>query len=273
MPDQLFATDFTARTGTQQPFEDAYIFEQRDPLDQTLLHDIETELAAITGCARKDRVKLTVCNTEQWRKVVEAYVPAGIHRQGLAKNFRVLKDPRNPRHLYVGPSAVSGLNDRQSTVVTDLVHQMINALDVTSNQAFERGAADLIAAEIGQRLDLPIFTPIYPAERQFVSTIIEAVRKVDEDPAELLGLLKRKPSAFFKRIRESGFYRWWENSARNSDQLVQYVDLIASITSPNAQLEGSFMAWAYQCASIYVDYRIEQRRKAQLGAAARWADN
>ena len=270
MPDQLFATDFSADTGTQQqPFEDAYIFEQRNPLDQTLLHEIETELAAITGCAKKDRVKLTVCNTEQWQKVVNAYVPIGAQRQGLAKHFRVLRDPRNRRHLYVGPSAVSGLNDRQTTVVADLIHQMINALDVTSNQAFERGAADLLAEEIGRRLDLPAFPAIYPQERQFVATIIEAARKVDEDPYELLGLLKRKPSAFFKRIRECGFYRWWENSVRSSDQLSQYVDLVASITSPNAQLEGSFMAWAHQCASIYVRYRSEQRRKAQ----ARWADN
>lgn len=269
MSGQLFQ-DQSTHTGVQQRFdEDALIFEDRNPLDQTLLREIETELAAITGCTRKERPRLTVCNTEQWNAVLAKHVPQRLHKQGMVKHFRVLKDPKDPRHLYIGPSALSGLNEGHSTVVTDLVHQLIGVIGQHSNQAFDRGAADLLAAEVGRRLELDMHPGLYPSEQEFVKTIIEAVRRVDEEPVSLIGLLKRKPESFFARVRDSGYYRWWAASAAENDQLSRYVDLISSITAPSAQLEGSFMAWAQQCAGIYVEYRQQQRRNALAGAAKR----
>jgi hypothetical protein len=270
MTTQLFDTDFTTEAAAQQRFDDdALIFEERNPLDPTLLHEIETELAAITGCTKKNRVRLTVCSTNEWNQVVAKFVPQRLHKQGMVKHFRVLKDPQDPRHLFVGPSALSGLNDGHSTVITDLVHQMIAALGSPSSQAFDRGAADLLAAEVGRRLEIAVFPDIYPEEQRFLSTLIDAVRQVDEDPIELLGLLKRKPDEFYARLRQSGFYRWWEGSARENDVLSQYVDLISSIAAPSAQLEGSFMTWAQNCAEIYCDYRVQQRKNALAGAAKR----
>lgn len=245
--------------------EDAFIFQETNPLDEELLEEIRTELQELTGCSKKDQVKITVLTTQQFQRALRAIVPRRLHDRGLAKNFRVLRDPKDRHHLFVGPSALSGLNDGHSTVVSDLIYQMIASEGAELNLAFERGSADLLAEQIGKKTDLTVFTDIYPAEQKFVSTIIEAMRESDEDPLELLGLLKRSPNQFFTRLRNSGFYRWWESSAKANDQLSRYVDLISSITSPSAQLEGSFMQWAQQCAEIYCDYRTQQRKNALAG--------
>ena len=246
--------------------EDALIFQERSPLDEKLLEDIQAQLQELTGCTKKDRVRVTVLTTEQFQRALRTIVPKRLHDRGLAKNFRVLRDPRDPHHLFVGPSALSGLNEGHSTVVSDLIYQLISAQGQRTNQAFERGIADILAANISQQLGLPLFANIYPAEHRFVSTIIEAIRQTDEDPMELVALMKRSPTQFYTRVRQSGFYKWWEGSAKGNDQLSRYVDLISSITSPNAQLEGSFMQWAGQCAGIYCDYRAQQRKNALSGA-------
>lgn len=265
---QLFDTHVT--TAAQQRFDDdALILQDHNPLDETLLRDIETELAAITGATKRERVRLTVCSTREWNAVTARFVPQRLHKQGMVKHFRVLKDPKDPRHLYISPSALAGLNEGHSNVIIDLVHRMISAAGTPSSQAFDRGVEDLLAAELARRLELPGFPGIYPDEQQFVSTIIEAVRRVDEEPVALLGMLKRDPQEFFARVKESGFFSWWQASAAADDALSRYVDLIESITAPNAQMEGSFMAWAQQCAGIYSDYRAQQRRNALAGAAKR----
>lgn len=266
MAESLFDELRARSETTTQVDEDALIFQGTNPLDEELLIDIQSELLDLTSCAKKDRVTVTVLTTQQFQRALRAIVPRRLHERGLAKNFRVLRDPKDRHHLFVGPSAISGLNDKHSTVTSDLIYQMIAAEGAELNLAFERGSSDLLARELSKRMNLPVFTDIYPAEQKFVSTIIEAIREVDEDPLELLGLLKRSPNQFFTRLRESGFYKWWEGSARSNDQLSRYVDLIGSITSPSAQLEGSFMQWADQCAEIYCEYRAQQRKNALSGA-------
>ena len=248
-----------------QSDEDALIFQDRNPLDEQILEDIKERLNELTGCQKKDQVRVTVLTTQQFQRALRTIVPRRLHERGLAKNFRVLRDPRDSHHLYVGPSALAGLNEGQSTVVSDLIYQMISSQGQSTNQAFERGAADLIAQKIAGDMGLKLFSDIYPAERKFVMTIVEAIRETDEDPAELIALIKRSPNQFYSRLRQSGFYKWWSSSAKGNDQLSQYVDLISSITSPGAQLEGSFMQWAEQCATIYCDYRAQQRKNALSG--------
>jgi len=269
MAESLFDEIRERSQNITQADEDALIFYDRSPLDEELLEKIQTQLQELTGCQKKDRVTVTVLTTEQFQRALRTIVPRRLHDRGLAKNFRVLRDPRDPHHLFVGPSALAGLNEGHSTVVSDLVYQLISAHGQKTNQAFDRGVADLLAADLAQQLGLPLFTDIYPAEKKFVSNIIEAIRDLDEDPIELIALLKRSPNQFYTRLRQSGFYKWWEGSAKSNDQLSRYVDLISSITSPNAQLEGSFMQWAGQCAEIYCDYRAQQRKNALSGGKSR----
>jgi len=246
--------------------EDAIIFQGTNPLDEELLQELQQQLTEITECAKKEQVRVTVLTTQQFQRALREFVPRRLHTRGLAKNFRVLRDPKDRHHLYVGPSAISGLNEGQSTVTSDLIYQLISAEGAKLNLAFERGSSDLLARELGRSSKLPMFTDIYPAEQKFVASIIEAIRGTDEDPLLLLGMLKSSPNQFFARLQQSSFYGWWEKAAKDNDQLSHYADLIASISAPSAQIEGSFMQWAEQCAEIYCDYRIQQRKNALAGA-------
>lgn len=249
--------------------ESLAIFEQHNPLDEKLLREIETELVALTGASRSSRARVTVLGVQEFKAAVNSLMPSRLRERGLAEHIRVFSHPHDPHQVYVGPSALSGLNEGHRNVTSDLVYALIDAFGSGSNLAFERGAADMLAREVADRLELDIYTDHYPAEREFVETIIDAVKPIDTDSLELVGLLKRNPRQFFRMIRESKFYEWWVARVKQ-DGHSEYVDLIASLTSPTAQLEGSFTAWAQQCAAIYRDYRLSQQAKGQAGAAARW---
>jgi hypothetical protein len=249
--------------------EDSYLFEERNPLDESRLHEIETELTALTGCAKADRVRVTVLGLEDFQRAVRRIVPKRMVERGLAAHIRVLHDPRDSHHIILGPSALAGLNEGHTNVVTDLVYHLLSATGKSSNQAFERGIADILAREIAQRLELDIFSDHYPQERAFVEAVVEAVKGHDESIAEVVGAMKKNPRQFFQTMRESGFFSWWTEAIKSQDRLSPHVNLIQSMTAPNAQLEGSFMTWAGQCASAYRDYRIEQRRKSKLSVAKR----
>ncbi len=263
----------TRQAGAQQVLSgDAFhLGEDEDhALDDTLLREIETELAAVTGCQRKDRVRITVARSvADFQRFVRQHVPRRAQQRGIAAHIRVVRDSTDPHHLIVGPSALAGLNDGHSTVITDLVYMMIEAAGQPASLAFDRGASDILAAELARRMNLDILTDFYPAERRFAEAVIEAVKGVDQDPIELVALLKRSPRQFFKEVRESGFYKWWAGEVKQDANFSQYVDLTASLASPNAQMEGSFMEWAAQCAGVYRDYRAQQRQNALAGAAKR----
>lgn len=269
MADQLFRELDTREQSQQKLQTDTFIFEERNPLDETLLRQMESELNQLVGASKTTAVRITVLGHEDFQRAVRRIVPKRLQDKGLDRHFRVIADPRDPHHLYVGPSALAGLNDGHANVINDLVYHMVGACGAASNQAFERGAADLLAKHIAKQFKLDIFTDHYPEERKMVEAVIDAIREHDQDPLELVCLLRRNPKEFFSRVRNSSFYRWWEGSVKRDDRLSAYVNLIASLTSPNAQLEGSFMAWAKQCAEYYRDYREQQRRNALAGAAKR----
>lgn len=264
--------DIRQRHGIQESLiGDSFVFQERNPLDQTLLHQLADELVDITGAQKADRVRITVLGTEDYNRALREIVPRRLIDRGLGHHFRVLADPRDPHHIFVGPSALSGLNDRHPNVMTDLIYHLIAATGKPSSLAFERGAADLLAAEIARRFDLNIFTDQYPQERRMLEAIIGAIKGFDEPEAEIVGLLKRSPTHFFRLVKGSGFYRWWEGSCQADERLAPYVGLVATIASPAAQMEASFMAWAESCAALYRDYRLQQRANAIAGAQKRQA--
>jgi hypothetical protein len=271
---QTLFRDLQLKEATQERVQgDAYLFEERNPLDETKLREIETELTALTGCTKADRVKITVLGLEDFQRAVRRIVPKRLIDRGLAAHVRVLHDPRDPHHVIIGPSALAGLNDGHANVVTDLLYHLIAATGKPSNQAFERGIADLLAREIADRLGLDVFSDHYPEERAFVEALLEASKPdLDDDLMDTVGVFKKNPKTVYNAIYDSSFYDWWANSVARDDALSAYVDLLRSMTAPNAQLEGSFMLWARQCAEAYRDFRLEQQRKGKLSAAKRRAE-
>lgn len=268
---QQVLNDIRQRQGIQESLvNDMYAFGQhQNPLDQTLLHQLNTELTTMTGASRSQRARITVLSTEDYNRAVREIVPRRLIEKGLAHHFRVLADPRDPHHIFVGPSALSGLNDRHPNVITDLIYHLIAATGRPSSLAFERGAADILAADLAARFDLDIFTDQYPNERRLLETVAEAMKADSETVVEVVGAMKHNPSAFFQKLKASSFYRWWDHAVRSTDGYSPYIDIVTSLASQTAQMEGSFMEWARACAQVYVNYREQQRERGRAGAAKR----
>ncbi len=222
---------------------------------------------AIVGGTKANRAVLTVCNHAEYQQALNSITSERMRAKGLHRHLNVVANPSNPRQLFIGPSAVAGINDGHSNVVSEVVYALIAASGNPSNQTFERGSADLIAQELKARLGLDIFTENYPAEREFTLSFIEAIKDTDEEVSDVLGLLRRSPRQFFQKTRGSIFYRWLATQMKKDDSLSPYLNLLGTMSTPGGQIDGNFRPWVKQCADLFVNYRRQQSEKAQ----ARWA--
>lgn len=269
MAETLFQ-NLNLKEGTRQKIQnDAMWFEEKNPLDETLLREIEQQISDLTACGEREKVKITVLGLDDFQRAVKSIVPRRLLDRGLANHIRVLHDPRNPHHVMIGPSALAGLNEGHMNVVTDLVYHLLSATGYSINEAFDRGVSDILAGEIAKKLGLEVFSNHYPQERAFVQSIVEAVKGLDQSVVEVVGIIKSDPKSFYTMVKNSSFYRWWTEQVQAADSRSIYVNLIQSMMSPNAQLEGSFMNWAGQCAKVYRDYRLEQQRRGRMAAKKR----
>lgn len=244
----------------------------RNLLSEERLEELIGALDAITDVPSNQRCEVSVLSLDDFNQVVKQMVPRRLLDKGLGAHFRAITDPGYNHRVFVGPSALAGLNEGQTTVITDLTYQLIAATGCDLPLLFERGSADMIARQLKEELDLNIFTDHYPAERFLVEQLIEAVRELDEDPIELVGLMRRSPKQFFERLHQSGFWQWWSESvtadAAYSDI---YGTLLERLTRKSLRLDPAFLAWASSCATTWVEYRAQQRRNALAGAAKRAA--
>lgn len=254
----------------QETLLDGWIFDQPNPLDPTLLYDLVENLNQVMDCAPEHQARITVLSVDDFQSAVKRVLPPRLIAAGLASHFRVLVDPRDPHHIMIGPSALAGLNEGHANVVADLVYHLIDAYGIPTNLAFERGAADLIAAAVSKRMGLVIFTQQYPADAAFLSDVIEAIRRKGQSPLQLIGMLKRDPNAFFGQMSKSPFLKWWVASCRQDPRLAHFVDTIRNLPLPSTQPDELFMQWAAQCASVFAEYRVqarEVRKRKRLATA------
>lgn len=251
---------------------DQLVLGEHNPLSEELLREMLTELAAVTAIPANQRAQVTVLDLPDFDEMVQKMLPRRLLDKGLAAHFRVVTDPGYKHRVFVGPSALAGLNEGQGTVITDLAYQLIAATGCDLPLLFERGSADLLAGELAERLGLNLYSDHYPAERHLVEQLIEAIRELDEEPIELVGLMRRSPKQFFDRLHQSSFWQWWLESVTADPAFAGiYGQLLERLSRKSLRLDPTFLAWAASCASTWVEYRQQQRRNALSGAAKRAA--
>jgi hypothetical protein len=251
---------------------DQMVLGETNPLSEELLSEALTELAAITGAPSNQRAQTVCLDLPEFQDAVEKMLPRRLLDKGLGAHFRAITDPSYKHRIFVGPSALAGLNEGQGTVITDLMYQLIAATGCDLPLLFERGSADLIAAQLAENLGINIYTDHYPAERLLVSQLIEAIRERDEQPIELVGLMRRSPKQFFERLHSSGFWQWWNDSIIADPAYSDlYGRLLERLTRKSLRLDPTFLGWATSCATAWVEYRRQQSRNALSGAAKRAA--
>lgn len=197
--------------------DDAFFLEDIDLADETELRRLIGLVDELLGVRRG--VRVSVLSAEQWQTAVERIVPAGL-RRGLIPHLHVLRDPRDPDHLLVGPSALSGLNEHSRQITAEVAYAVIRAGQISLTPLFDHGSADLLAAQLARRIELSFFTSNYPAEARLVRALISTLRaEYGFSENDWVILLRSKPERFFLALRRSQFMTFLLSCARARPQI------------------------------------------------------
>src|ERR1035437_4605403 len=236
--------------------EDLIVLDTIDLQDEAPFLDlVKTINRLVAKNSGMHEATVTILGDEHWQAVLQSIVPTKLLNRGLGKHFNILIDPRNRRHVLVGPGAVGNIAEKNKTGYSEVVYTLLNATGAASNEVLERGCADLLAQAISKKMKVNFYAKNYPGEADFVLDLIKSFKPEGDPLLPWVLLVKNDPEKFFTELKKSKFYRWWENFAKKKDALSQFTRLFDSLSSSNGQLEGSFLQWAQVCTKRYVQYR------------------
>ncbi|WP_217924676.1 hypothetical protein [Miltoncostaea oceani] len=204
---------------------DLFLGEDVDLSDETVLRNLQRVIEEVVGSARG--VRISVLSADQWLTAVDRLVPASL-RRGVRQHFHILADPKKRGHLLVGPATLAGLNEKSCQITAEVTYAILKSGTPAPPPLYQRGSADLLAEEVAQRIEVPIFTHNYPREARFCAEMISMLQ-IDHagfERREWLGTLMTSPRQFFLAVRKSRF----------SDRLLEAVKqdeaLLARLEAP-----------------------------------------
>lgn len=197
---------------------DLFLGDDIDLNDETVLRDLQTAVASAVGASRG--VRISVLSTDQWLTAVDRLVPKAL-RRGVRQHFHVLGDPKSRSHLLVGPTTLAGLNENSHQITAEVVYAILKAGRPVPPPLFQRGAVDLLAAEVSRQINIPFFTQNYPREAQLCAEIITMLQRdhVNVSQREWLQVLKIDPRRFIATIGRGEFGKLWRARALESPQI------------------------------------------------------
>jgi hypothetical protein len=135
----------------------------------------------------------------------------------------VLIDRQDPHHLLISPSAVAGVNDRNRVIYAELVYHVLRCIPTDLSNPLRRGVDDILAAHVGERLRVNLFTRNFPDERELVASLLEVLARefsqFGYQPDDWARLLRRDPDKFFYALERSKFAAYWVSCARQDQEL------------------------------------------------------
>lgn len=182
--------------------DDFMIIEDLDVVDQSAIRKIIAEVEA-TASAERQGLRVSVLTAEQWQTVLQRMIPPSA-RRGSELYIHLLADPREELHLLVSPSAVKGVNEGSRHMLGEVVYTTLRTLPSHLSRPLRRGADDIIAQVVAERLDLNIYTGNYHREAQLVRSLMGALQQ--EHGYQILDwvvVFRRTPDRVFKALRKS----------------------------------------------------------------------
>lgn len=252
---------------------DFFLGEDIDLSDETVLRRLEALVEESVGSRRG--VRVSVLSAEQWQTAVERLVPARI-RRGVLKHFHVLPDPRNDAHLLVGPATLAGLNEGSKQMSAEVAYALLKAGEPRLPALLARGSADLLAADVAARLEIPFFASNYPRETQLCRFLIRVVREGhggDWDEHDWLRILKTDPDRFCLALRRTRFAAYWLACAKRDEHLRDQFEgarktlLTERLCHRELAAEDYFVRFTRRCLESYA--QIPEGQPAAPAKAAR----
>lgn len=183
-------------------------------------------------------LRVSVLTSEQWKTVVHRLVPAGM-RSRVEHHIHTLRDPRDPQHLLVSPSAVQGVNEGSRFMYQTVVYAILRCLPTTLPEPLRHGVDDLLAEEAGRRLGLELFCRNYPKERSLALALASILsRQFGYEPLDWALELRRSPERVVLALGKSRFLPLWQKQVKiETGKMLEAGDLTKLLTDPKLDFE------------------------------------
>jgi hypothetical protein len=198
--------------------EDFLVVEDLDLGDESELRRVVAEVETFVKAGGKG-LRVSVLTTDQWKTVIVRMLPDQM-RRGAERYIHTLRDPRDPQHLLVSPSAVRGINERQRGMYHEVVFALLRCLPSDLRGPLRKGLDDVIAEECSDKVGVDLFARNYPREATLVRGLVQVLRQqFGHRDIEWALEMRRNPDRFFMALRKSRFIKVWLECAREDDNL------------------------------------------------------
>lgn len=213
---------------TDEEVEDDFlIVDDTDFTDESELRRVVAEVESLVGGRGGRGVRVSVLTAEQWKTVIARALPPAMRRSKAHMYLHTLRDPRDERHLLVSPSAVQAINEGQPSMYEDVIYAALRCLPSELCPLLRRGVDDLIAGELGERLDLKLYTRHHPREAALVRNLLFVlVEQFNYTSLEWALQLRRQPRRCLLAVRKTRFARKWKADT-GEQHLAELVDVLA----------------------------------------------
>lgn len=206
-------------------FEEDFVVSDLDLADESELRRVVAEVETLVAPQGRG-TRVSVLTAEQWNTVVKRLL-MNTSQASMRHYIHTLRDPSDPQHLLVSPSAVAGINDGSRIMYQDFVYAFLRCLPSDFHGPLRRGLDDIIAEEAGRRIGVELFCRNYPRERDIVGNVLRILSAEFGHPQIDWAIqLRRSPRRVLMALQKSGFRQFWleavgERAPKGSEDMVE----------------------------------------------------
>jgi hypothetical protein len=239
---------------SEEVMDDLLVIEDLDVGDESELRRVVAEIESLVGVTGRGGLRVSVLTTEQWKTVVKRMVPPTL-RRGAELYYFMLRDPRDPRHLLVSPSAVRGINEGNRQMYQELVYTTLRCVPTDLTSSLRKGLDDVLAEACAERIGVDLYVRTYPRQSDLVRALLGVL--INDFGYGLLDwatIFRRTPKRVFLAFKESKFMVFWEEYMRETAG-VSDPDRAALLEALNAdplRFESPLIATTEQAITAYL---------------------
>lgn len=246
----------------EELMEDLLVIEDLDVGDESELRRVVAEIESLVGVAGRGGLRVSVLTTEQWKTVVKRMVPPTL-RRGAELYYFMLRDPRDPRHLLVSPSAVKAINEGNRQMYQELVYTTLRCVPTDLSRSLRKGLDDVLAEACAERIGVDLYVRTYPRQSELVRSLLGVlIADFGYDLLDWATIFRRTPKRVFLAFKESKFMSFWEDYMKETAgvQDPDRGELLAALSGDPLRFDSPLIQATEQAIALYLTSAKEKEK-------------
>lgn len=221
--------------------EDLLILEDLDLGDETELRRVVAEIEGMLSYPGRG-LRVSVLTGEQWQTVIRKLLPGPMQRS-IGRHIHTIRDPKDPQHLLVSPSAVQGINGNDRNMYQDLVFAVLRSIPCDLSGPMRRGLDDILAEAAGKRIGITLYCRNYPRERGVIQAILLILtNSFSYTPLDWALEMRKSPERVFQALSKTPFLsKWYSDVSSTLPQNSGADELVRLLLDPKLEMDDPLM--------------------------------